>query len=209
MIADPQTKKLVIPAVLVTGAARRIGKAISEDLAAHGYPVVIHCNQSVDDGEQLAQQIRDNGGQAAVVQADLSDASALQGLMDAASKPFGPIRLLINNASAFDDDRIGSLDPVLWDQHFALHLKAPVFLTEAMAKRLGPDESGLVVNIIDQRVWKLNPHFFSYTLSKTALWTATQTLAQALAPEIRVNAIGPGPTLPSSRQARADLTCKS
>lgn len=205
MISEPSAPQLAFPAVLVTGAARRIGKAIAEDLAAHGFPVVIHCNRSLDEGMALVESITSRGGKAAAVQADLTDTTEMRSLYNKASAPFGAIRLLVNNASAFEEDHIGSLDSQLWDRHFSIHLKAPVFLSEDMAMALTPDKPGLVVNIIDQRVWKLTPQFFSYTLSKAALWTATQTLAQALAPNIRVNAIAPGPTLPSERQTRADF----
>lgn len=191
--------------VLVTGGAKRIGRAIVEDLAAHGFPVVIHCQNSREEGEQLARLIEEAGGKAGVVQADLTDEAQTRSLYAAASAVFGPIRLLINNASQFDDDRIGTLDMHLWDRHFAIHLKTPVLLAEEMHLHLPAEQDGLIVNMIDQRVWKLNPMFFSYTLSKAALLTATRTLAQALAPRIRVNAIAPGPTLPSERQSEADF----
>ncbi|OJX99445.1 MAG: short chain dehydrogenase [Rhizobiales bacterium 63-22] len=191
--------------VLVTGGARRIGRAIVEDLAAHGFPVAIHCNRSTDEGEALAEAIRRNGGAACVVQADLADADAVRTLVGQASSRLGPVQLLVNNASLFEDDRVGHLDMDLWDRHFAVHLKAPVILAEELARRLPDGADGLIVNVIDQRVWKLNPNFFSYTLSKTALWNATRTLAQALAPRIRVNAIAPGPTLPSERQKPGDF----
>ncbi|MBC2884835.1 SDR family oxidoreductase [Ochrobactrum sp. CM-21-5] len=191
--------------VLVTGGARRIGKAIVEDLAANGFPIAIHCNRSLDEGKALADEIAARGGVACTVQADLGSERDMRGLMDQASSRIGPVRLLVNNASLFEDDRIGNLDMDLWDRHFAIHLKAPVILAEEMAKSLPAGDDGLVVNVIDQRVWKLNPHFFSYTLSKTALWNATRTLAQALAPRIRVNAIAPGPTLPSERQKPQDF----
>ncbi|PRD45922.1 short chain dehydrogenase [Phyllobacterium phragmitis] len=196
----------VAPAVaLVTGGAKRIGKAIVEDLAAHGFAVAIHCNGSVSEGEKLAAAIKADGGRAAVVQADLCDTDAVRGLIGQVQAKLGPVRLLVNNASVFLDDRVGTLADDKWEKHFALHLKAPVFLAESMADALPEGEDGLIVNLIDQRVWKTNPLFFSYTLSKSALWSATRTLAQALAPRIRVNAIGPGPTLPSERQDHRDF----
>ncbi|WP_343313984.1 SDR family oxidoreductase [Brucella sp. BE17] len=191
--------------VLVTGGARRIGKAIVADLAAHGFAIAIHCHRSVARGEILAKEIEAKGGTAMIVEADLESESDVRGLIAQAEGELGPIRLLVNNASLFEDDRVGQLDMDLWDKHFAVHLKAPVLLAEEMAKALPDSEDGLIVNIIDQRVLKLNPHFFSYTLSKTALWNATRTLAQALAPSIRVNAIAPGPTLPSERQLPEDF----
>lgn len=205
LFENPETNSLANCPVLVTGGARRIGKAIVEDLAAHGFSVAIHCNRSINDGAALAAYIVGNGGQACVVQADLSDESDVRGLLRQATEQLGPIRLLINNASLFEDDRVGNLDMQLWDRHFAIHLKTPVMLAEEMAKALPEKTDGLIVNVIDQRVWKLNPQFFSYTLSKTALWNATKTLAQALAPHIRVNAIAPGPTLPSERQNADDF----
>lgn len=205
LLENPLTNPLATCPVLVTGGARRIGKAIVEDLAAHGFPVAIHCNRSLDEGEQLAAKITGNGGKACVVRADLADENGARELLQQASSQLGPIRLLVNNASLFEDDRVGNLDMQLWDRHFALHLKAPVILAEEMAKALPEDMDGLIINVIDQRVWKLNPQFFSYTLSKTALWNATKTLAQALAPRIRVNAIAPGPTLPSERQNVKDF----
>lgn len=205
VLNDHEPRLLAKCPVLVTGGARRIGKAIVEDLAAHGFPVAIHCNHSVDDGAALAAAINEQGGKACVVRADLASETDVRNLVRDAAKQLGPIRLLVNNASLFEDDRIGQLDMALWDKHFAIHLKAPVLLAEEMANALPDGEDALVVNVIDQRVWKLNPNFFSYTLSKTALWNATRTMAQALAPRIRVNAIAPGPTLPSQRQKPGDF----
>ncbi|MBB5701371.1 NAD(P)-dependent dehydrogenase (short-subunit alcohol dehydrogenase family) [Ochrobactrum daejeonense] len=205
VLNDHEPRLLAKCPVLVTGGARRIGKAIVEDLAAHGFPVAIHCNHSADEGAALASAITDSGGTACVVRADLSSEADVRNLVQDASRQIGPIRLLVNNASLFQDDRMGNLDMGLWDKHFAIHLKAPVLLAEGMAGTLPKGEDALVINVIDQRVWKPNPNFFSYTLSKTALWNATQTMAQALAPHIRVNAIAPGPTLPSERQRPGDF----
>jgi len=194
------------PVVLVTGGAKRIGKAIVQDLAAHGFAVAIHCNRSRDEGEELLTDIYAAGGTACVVQADLADSNAVRRLVRDAQDQLGPVQLLVNNASIFQEDGIGNLaDDAIWDRHFAVHVKAPVLLADAMAAALPADKDGLVVNMIDQRVWKLMPKFVSYTLSKSALWTATQTLAQALAPRIRVNSIAPGPAMPSDRQSQADF----
>lgn len=189
-------------AALVTGAARRVGRAIAEDLAANGHAVAIHCNTSADEAEAVAAGIRARGGIAAVVCADLADRGAIAGLVPAAARALGrPLDLLVNNASHFAEDELDTLDHLVWDRHMALHLEAPVFLTQAFAAALPATvEEGNVVNIIDQRVWRLTPKFFSYTLSKSALWTATRTMALALAPRVRVNAIGPGPVLPSVHQ---------
>ena len=191
--------------VLITGGARRIGKAMVEYLAAQGFPVVIHCNRSIAESEALADGIAGQGGRAAVVQADLMQDEDVRGLIPAAADKFGPIRLLINNASLFEDDRIGQLDMALWEKHFTLHVRTPAILAEEMYRHLPAELEGLIINMIDQRVWKLNPLFFSYTLSKTALWNATKTMAQAFAPRMRVNAIAPGPTLPSERQEHSDF----
>ena len=188
---------------LVTGGGKRIGRAIVEDLAAHGFGVAIHCNHSRKDADLVCEKIRAAGGRALVVEADLTDMKVVEGLVTRAAGELGPISLLVNNASVFEDDTATDFDWDVWDRHFAVHLKAPVMLARSFAAALDPSAQGLVVNIIDQRVWRLNPRFFSYTLSKSALWTATQTLAMALAPNIRVNAIGPGPTLANARQQQA------
>jgi NAD(P)-dependent dehydrogenase (short-subunit alcohol dehydrogenase family) len=190
---------------LVTGGARRIGRAITTDLASHGFAVAIHCNGSRAEADELAASLNEQGSKAAVVQADLSDRDALKGIIQDASEQLGPVHLLVNNASVFEDDAVMDFGWDDWDRHFAVHVAAPAFLTRAFAEQLPQGDSGLVVNMIDQRVWALTPRFFSYTLSKSALWTATQTLAQALGPRIRVNAIGPGPTLPNSRQEEEDF----
>lgn len=190
---------------LVTGGARRIGRAIVEDLAAHGWAVAVHAHGSRSAAEALVADIATRGQTAHAVYGDLRDATCFAGLVEATQAALGPLTLLVNNASIFEQDEIGSLDQRLFDAHFALHLRAPCFLAEAMVARLPDGVDGNVVNIIDQRVWKLTPRFFSYTLSKSALWTATQTMAQALAPRVRVNAIGPGPAMASSRQQAADF----
>ena len=190
---------------LVTGGAKRIGKAIVEDLAAHGFAVAIHCNGSHQDAESLAEKIRKSGGRAAVVEADLTDPAATGGLIAEAAKALGPIGLLVNNASIFQDDSVETFDPAVAARHFAIHVNAPAILARRFAEALPAGEEGLIVNIIDQRVWRLTPRYFSYTLSKSALWTATRTMAQALAPYIRVNAIGPGPTLANTLQDGEDF----
>jgi NAD(P)-dependent dehydrogenase (short-subunit alcohol dehydrogenase family) len=190
---------------LVTGSAKRIGKAIVEDLAAHGFAVAIHAHQGGDEAQALAAHIRQQGGTAAVVVADLSDTAATERLMAEAVAVIGPIGLLVNNASVFKKDSIDSFDVDIWDRHFALHVKAPSILARDFAAQLPPGHGGLIVNIIDQRVWAPNPRFYSYMLSKAALLMATTTMAQALAPAIRVNGIGPGPTLPNERQNQSDF----
>ena len=190
---------------LVTGGARRIGKAIVEDLVARGFAVAIHCNRSRDAADDLAARLQRAGAQAKVVQADLTDAGDTDSLVERAAEALGPIGLLVNNASVFEDDSVETYDPEIAARHFAIHVHAPAMLTRRFAQSLPRGHGGLVVNIVDQRVWRLTPRYFSYTLSKSALWTATQTMAQALAPRIRVNAIGPGPTLANARQAPGDF----
>ena len=190
--------------VLVTGGARRIGAAIARDLAARGYAVAVHYNDSRDDGEALAAEINSGGGRAVAVQGDLLSADGANALLEAARKAIGPLGVVVNNASVFEPDRAEQPDMALWQRHFAIHLEAPVLLAAAFARQ-SEIEDGLIVNIIDQRVWRLNPNFFSYTLSKSALWTATRTMAQSYAPNIRVNAIGPGPTIANERQTDDDF----
>jgi NAD(P)-dependent dehydrogenase (short-subunit alcohol dehydrogenase family) len=187
-------------AALITGGARRIGRALALAAADAGYDIVIHCRASEAEADQLAQEIAARGRRAAVVNADLASTAEVQSLVPEASAALGPITLLVNNASIFQDDRIGGLDADQWDAQMAVNLKAPVLLAQAFAAQLPEGEEGLIVNLLDQRVLKPDPRFFSYGLSKAALWTATRTLAQALAPRIRVNGIGPGPTLPSIHQ---------
>jgi NAD(P)-dependent dehydrogenase (short-subunit alcohol dehydrogenase family) len=193
---------------LVTGAARRIGRAIAEDLADGGFAVAVHAHRALEDAQAVVDAITGRGGAAIALAADLTDPRQVDALAARAAERLGPVRLLVNNASVFEADTVESFDPELWDRHFALHVKAPAALTRDLAAGLPEGSTGLVVNIVDQRVWKLNPHFFSYTLSKSAMWTATRTMAQALAPRVRVNAIGPGPTLPSPRQSAGDFAAQ-
>ncbi|MEQ1944095.1 SDR family oxidoreductase [Mesorhizobium sp. VNQ89] len=190
---------------LVTGGARRIGRSIVEDLAAHGFAVAIHCSRSRAEANSLAEDLQKAGARTAVVQADLMDARAVDGLIGAASALLGDIGLVVNNASIFEDDSIETFDPVVAQRHFAVHVVAPAMLARRFAEALPEGKEGLIVNIIDQRVWRPTPRFFSYALSKSALWSATQTMAQALAPRIRVNAIGPGPALANVRQDPHDF----
>ncbi|MCJ8053547.1 SDR family oxidoreductase [Shinella curvata] len=185
---------------LVTGGAKRIGKAIVDDLAAHGFAVAIHANGSLEDADALAAAIRARGQRAAVVQCDLSDGAATARLVDAAGAALGPLDLLVNNASLFQPDTVGEFDDALWDRHFAVHVKAPSILARDFVRQLPAGSAGSIVNIIDQRVWNPTPRYYSYTLSKSALWMATRTMAQSFAPQVRVNAIGPGPSLPNERQ---------
>jgi NAD(P)-dependent dehydrogenase (short-subunit alcohol dehydrogenase family) len=187
-------------AALITGAGRRIGRAIALTLAQDGYAVVLHANHSRAEAQKLASEIVGTGGRASVVVADLADGTAVLGLIPAAAA-FGPLTLLVNNASQFDVDEIGSLERARFERTIAVNLTAPVFLAQAFAAQAPDGADASIVNIVDQRVLKPTPRFFSYTLSKSALNSATVTLAQALAPKLRVNAVAPGPTLPSPRQS--------
>lgn len=190
---------------LVTGASRRIGSAIARDLAAHGWGVAVHYNTSRDAAEGVAEEIGAAGGRAVAVGGDLADLAGLPDLAARAESALGPIGLLVNNASEFEPDRIGELDRARVERHLMLDLASPCLLADAWLARLPGTCEGHVINIVDQRVLRLNPHFFSYTLAKSALWTATRTMAQALAPRVRVNAIGPGPSFPNTRQSAADF----
>lgn len=192
-------------AALVTGAAKRIGRTIAEDLVADGFSVAIHANGALAEAEDFVAELRQKGHRAVAIKADLAKFDEVGGLVGKACEALGPIDLLVNNASIFLEDSVRKFDAQVWDQHFAVHVRAPSILTAKFAEQLPETAEGLVVNIIDQRVWALRPSFYSYTLSKSALWTATQTMAQALAPRIRVNAIGPGPSMPSERQLQEDF----
>jgi len=184
--------------VLVTGAARRIGLAIAGRFAHEGRPVVIHSSQrSAEEADLAAQAIRLRGGRAAVVAGDLAEARDVEGLIDFAARAFGPLTLLVNNASVFEPDEADDFPLDRFDRQIAINLRAPVTLARDFADRLPQDAEGAIVNIIDQRVWRLTPRYFTYTLAKSALWTATRTMAQAFAPRIRVNAVGPGPVFPN------------
>lgn len=195
--------------VLVTGSAKRIGQRLALDLAMAGWDVAVHCNTSIDEAEQVAEKIRGMGRRTAVVHGDLSRAEVPDRLIDESSKALGGLTCLINNASLFEPDEVGSITSDSWAEHLDTNLRAPIFLSQAFARQLPPGVDGNIISIIDQRVWKLNPRFFSYTTSKSGLWTATRTLAQALAPRIRVNAIGPGPALPSIRMDDAEFAKQS
>jgi NAD(P)-dependent dehydrogenase (short-subunit alcohol dehydrogenase family) len=198
-------------AALVTGAGQRIGRACALALAEAGYAVAVHYHRSGETAEAVAAAIRDTGGKAAAIDADLSDEAAVAGLIPRATVALGPIGVLVNNASVFEGDTVATATRESWDRHLSVNLRAPFVLIQEFAQLLPKDSGGLVVNLLDERVWNLTPYFVSYTLSKAGLWTLTQTLALALAPRIRVNGIGPGPTLPSPRQSREQFAeqCKS
>jgi NAD(P)-dependent dehydrogenase (short-subunit alcohol dehydrogenase family) len=185
---------------LITGAARRIGRALAVRAEAAGFDVAIHSRKADPDADALALSLRAGGRRSAVVHGDLTLEADLAGLVAKAAAAVGPLRLLINCASLFEDDRIETLTPRSWDAHMSANLRAPVLLAQAFAAQVPADGEGLIINILDQRVLRATPQFFSYAVSKAALWHATRMLAQALAPRIRVNGVGPGPTLPSIHQ---------
>ncbi|WP_316015189.1 SDR family oxidoreductase [Roseobacter sp. HKCCA0434] len=193
---------------LVTGGAQRLGRAMVEALAADGWQVAVHYNSSATDAEALADAV---GGVA--LGADLLDVKATAGLVDRAAEALGgPLTLLINNASIFEHDDFETATPESWERHLGSNLRAPFQLIQAFARQapeVGSDTGGepvaraMVLNMCDMRVRKLTPQFVTYTLAKSALWTLTQTAAQGLAPKVRVNAIGPGPTMQGVRQSDA------
>ncbi len=187
-------------AALVTGGARRIGRALVLALAEAGYAVAIHHHRSGAAADALVSRIAQAGGKAVALAADLADEAAVTSLLPRAIAALGPVGILVNNASIFENDTVASASREGWDAHMAINLRAPFVLIQEFAARLPADAGGAVVNLIDERIWNLTPYFVSYTVSKTALWTLTRTMALALAPRIRVNGIGPGPALPSAHQ---------
>ena len=194
---------------LVTGGAKRIGRGLALAAVDAGYAVVVHHRDSHDEARATVDFIRSAGGRATTIEGDLSDEAVLLGLVADAAYALEPLTLLVNNASVFDDDRAETLTQASWDAHMTVNLRAPVALSQAFAAQLPEGAQGLIINILDQRVWKPTPQFFSYSLSKSALWAATRTLAQAFAPRIRVNGIGPGPTLPNAYQAETDFDAEA
>ena len=188
-------------AALVTGAAQRIGAAIAKRLAADGWAVAVHHRSSREAADALAAEIARSGGRAVALAADLSREAELEALVRRAADALGPLGALVNNASVFERDEALTVTRDSWDRHVETNLRAPFVLMQLFARQLPAECGGAIINILDERVWKLTPHFVSYTLSKAGLWTLTQTMALALAPRIRVNGIGPGPTLPSPRQS--------
>ena len=194
-------KHSFLKSVLVTGAARRIGRAIALDLAKSGWSVAIHCNRSIEAAEDLVSQILNLGVKAAIVRADLSNEEATADLISKANKAIGPLGCLINNASVFEKDTPESTTRETWNNHMQVNLRAPFQLIQAFIRQRPEGVEGNIINLIDQTVWNITPFFTSYTVSKVALWGLTQNLALALAPNVRVNAIGPGPTFPSIHQS--------
>ncbi|WP_043832283.1 SDR family oxidoreductase [Muricoccus aerilatus] len=187
-------------AALVTGGAKRIGRAIALALAEAGFDVAIHHGNSLAEAEETADAVRALGRRAVTLRADLGREAEVESLVPDATAGLGPIGVLVNNASRFERDEWDTATRGSWDAHLEPNLRAPFVLTQAMALALPEGAEGAVVNMLDQRVLSLTPHFVSYTVSKAALWALTQSMALALAPRVRVNGIGPGPTIASSRQ---------
>lgn len=194
---------------LITGAGRRIGRAVALDLAEAGFAVAVHYSRSADEARAVVSQIAGRGGKAIALPADLTHEDETATLVARATAALGPVGVLVNNASTFErDDALGATRES-WDLHMEVNLRAPFVLTQDFARQLPEGGDGVVINLLDQRVWNLTPHFTTYTLSKAGLWTLTQTLALALAPRIRVVAIGPGPALPSTRQTEEQFTAQA
>ncbi len=196
------------PVALVTGAAKRIGATIAEELAKGGFDVAVHYQSSQGEAEALVDLLRSHGCQAIALSADLSQTGDVLDLIPRVRKALGPPTCLINNASVFELDTVATLTVQSWERHQSINLRAPILLAQALYLGLPDGIDGNVINIIDQRVLKLTPDFFSYTVSKAGLWTATKTLAQAMSPRVRVNAIGPGPVLRSIHQSAADFAAE-
>ena len=190
---------------LVTGGGRRLGRTIALDLANRGWRVGIHYHASSAEALALVAEIDGKGGKAAAFTADLGHLDNLAPLIAACARALGPPTCLINNAAQFAWDNLATLDGASWQAHLDVNLRAPIFLTQSFAKALPDRATGNVINLLDQKVLRLDPGYFSYTIAKAALWTATQAMAQALAPRIRVNAIAPGPVLKSQSQSQAEF----
>jgi NAD(P)-dependent dehydrogenase (short-subunit alcohol dehydrogenase family) len=186
---------------LVTGAAKRLGRAIALDLARHGWNVAIHHNTSEREARVTCEDARAAGAKAVPVKADLAREAETETLIQQAAEELGPLTALINSASVFENDQWYSADRVSWDRHMEVNLRAPLVLAQQFAKQLPREAHGCVVNLLDQRLFKPAPDFLSYGVSRAGLHWLTMTLAQALAPKIRVNAVAPGPTLKAARQS--------
>ena len=193
-------------AALVTGAGKRIGRAMALALGRAGWSVAVHYHSSGEAAAEVVAEIEGAGGTAVALGADLSREAEVEALLPRAAQALGPLALLVNNASLFEMDVVDTATRTSWDAHLETNLRAPFVLSQAFARQLPEGVYGNIVNMIDQRVWKLTPYFMSYTVSKMGLWTLTRTLALGLAPRIRVNGIGPGPALPSTRQTEAQFT---
>ena len=193
-------------AALVTGAGKRIGRAIALSLGRAGWAVAVHYRESRTEAEEVVGEIVAAGGRAAALRADLTREEQAESLVPEAAAVLGALGCLVNSASVFESDEALTVTRDSWERHLATNLRAPFVLMQAFARQLPAEAEGAIINLLDERVWNLTPHFVSYTLSKAGLWALTQTMALALAPRIRVNGIGPGPALPSPRQSDAQFS---
>lgn len=196
-------------AALVTGGAHRIGRTIALALADAGFDIAVHCHTSVAAGEAACAEIRRLGRRAILLRANLAEEAQVATLLPRAAADLGPIGVLVNNASPFERDEWHDATRASWDAHIEPGLRAPFVLMQHFARALPPDAEGAVINLLDQRVWSITPHFVSYTVAKAGLWALTQSMALALAPRIRVNGIGPGPALPNTRQTQQQFERQS
>jgi len=196
-------------AALVTGAARRIGRRIALELAADGWAVALHYKASAEEAAGAVEEIEQAGGRAVALQANLASEAESSALVPRAVEALGPLGCLVNNASVFELDLHDTATRESWDRHIEPNLRAPFVLSQAFAESLPADQGGVIINLLDQRVWNPTPFFISYSLSKAGLWALTRSLALSLAPQIRVNGIGPGPALPSPRQSQSQFERQS
>ena len=196
-------------AALVTGGAKRLGRAIALALADAGFSVAIHANTSLDDAARTVSDIRARGVGGVVLQANLAVEADVEQVVPGAQAALGPLGILVNNASTFERDEWHDATRASWDRHLEPNLRAPFVLMQSFARALPAEARGVVINMLDERVWSLTPHFVSYTVAKAGLWALTQSMALALAPRIRVNGIGPGPAVPSPRQTEEQFARQS
>lgn len=191
---------------LVTGGPRRIGRELVRACAAAGYDVAIHCRREDDDAQAALAEVRAAGRAGGIFPCDLGDEVSVEGLIRRVATAQGPVTLLVNSASLFRNDTFAQIERPSWDEHLNINLRAPLVLSREMAAQ---GLAGHIVHILDQRVLAPGPDYFSYTLSKAALWSATRMMAIELAPRIRVNAIGPGPVLANPDQSQADFEAEA
>jgi NAD(P)-dependent dehydrogenase (short-subunit alcohol dehydrogenase family) len=192
--------------ILVTGGAKRVGRRLVERLSAAGHAVVIHANASATQAEELCAQLRVSNPQVWTIKADLADHTAACALVGQAGQLIGkPLSGLINSASVFEYDAPGAMDISVFDRAMAVNLRAPALLAERFAAQADPQRDNCIINMIDQKLWNMNPDFYSYTMSKAGLLAATDMMARAFAPNVRVNAIAPGLLLPSYDQTAKEF----
>ena len=186
--------------IIITGGATRIGAAIAEKLSNEKSEIVIHFNRSLTKAQSLRKKLQKNGSKVFLIKADLSKEADIKKIIKFSKAKLKYFDCLVNNASLFENDKIENLNSDSWEKHISINLKAPAFLSKEFAKNIRTNNNN-IINIIDQRVFKLTPFFFSYTISKSGLYTLTKTSAMSLAPRIRVNGIAPGPTIKNQRQS--------